>query len=435
MEISHVAQEWCTFSRRLATGSDVGQILVERLDGVMGEALRRSTYIEPDWERRRSEHTEMIEVGLAHLSHASLVFPDTPHLFMICDQEGVVLETIHGPGRLDFKVELGESLSIEHAGRNVVGIAMASGCHTVTLGAAERESADGVVALGLTLRSETGVFEGVVGCVVPTAHGAPSNLRHLFCTALGIERELIMLKRMRQQRREQYISDLAGKAVHEVRNPLTAMRAAAQLGRLIDDPAKRGELFDRIVGEIDRLNDFLGNLLQLLRPTMKDLKPDSPARLVENVLAVAESRMISAGIELSYQVTPDLPLVPMNAALLHRALFNIVENAIDAMPGGGSLRIALRSMADGRSVRIDIEDSGEGIPDEVGELVFRSFFTTKPHGTGLGLAIAQQIITEGHDGRIWFESSSAHGGTVFHIELPGASGDSVQRGRNFATGA
>jgi signal transduction histidine kinase len=111
---------------------------------------------------------------------------------------------------------------------------------------------------------------------------------------------------------------------------------------------------------------------------------------------------------------PSLPVIAVDPELLHRSLSNLVLNALDAMPQGGSITMNTSARED--SVRIEVVDTGTGLTSEERDRLFTPYYTTKQHGTGLGLAIVQSVITD-HGGSIGVESTPGQG-TTFIIDLP-----------------
>ncbi len=109
-----------------------------------------------------------------------------------------------------------------------------------------------------------------------------------------------------------------------------------------------------------------------------------------------------------------MPLIQADATLLHRAIENLVLNAMDAMPSGGVLM--LRTMHKEDEVRLEVSDTGAGLTPEESERIFTPYYTSKQHGTGLGLAIVQAVVAD-HGGSIAVESETGVG-TSFHIDLP-----------------
>ncbi len=208
---------------------------------------------------------------------------------------------------------------------------------------------------------------------------------------------------------------------HEVKNPLGGLRGAAQLlARELPDPAL-SEFTDVIIGEADRLQNLVDRLLG-------PHKPPSRAALnihevVERVRLLCEAQC-PEGVRLERDYDPSLPDFPGDREQLIQALLNIARNAVQAVtPDGGRVLLRTRSQRQYTIggvrhrlvLRIDVEDTGPGIPSQNLEDVFYPLVTTKDEGSGLGLAIAQNLI-HNHGGLI--ECESEPGATVFSILLP-----------------
>jgi signal transduction histidine kinase len=146
-------------------------------------------------------------------------------------------------------------------------------------------------------------------------------------------------------------------------------------------------------------------------------RPVDVNELVQKVVRLFEPQLASPGrapIEAELDLAPGLAPASADPDLLHRALANLVVNALDAMPEGGKL--TLRTRAEDRAVRIEVADTGAGLtPEERGRL-FTPYYTSKRHGTGLGLAIVQSVVSD-HGGRIAVASEPGRG-TTFRIDLP-----------------
>lgn len=218
------------------------------------------------------------------------------------------------------------------------------------------------------------------------------------------------------------IGQLSAGVAHEINNPATTIlsRASFLLMQHKDDisPSDREDL-DAIVTQSQRISAITSGLLSFARPQALAIKPVSIARAIENTLQLSEETLIAHHISAERYLQPDLPKVVADEDSLIRALENLVRNAIDAMPNGGSLSI--RATTDdprGKAVRLEISDSGVGIPSENQSRVFDPFFTTKRvgKGTGLGLSIALGVIKELR-GSITVESKVGEG-TTFIIVLP-----------------
>jgi signal transduction histidine kinase len=145
------------------------------------------------------------------------------------------------------------------------------------------------------------------------------------------------------------------------------------------------------------------------------------ARLVEGLLPAFNQLLGEHGVELQLEISPSLPNVRVDPMQVEQALVEIVSNALDAMPRGGTLRIAANhdpESAEAGSVTIDISDTGPGIPEHVLPSVCEPFFTTRQEGTGLGLAIAKRYV-EQNGGRL--DITSRPGSTSIRVRLPAAT--------------
>jgi signal transduction histidine kinase len=143
----------------------------------------------------------------------------------------------------------------------------------------------------------------------------------------------------------------------------------------------------------------------------------SPAELVAEVVEPYRAGL-PAGVALTVDVPADLPDFSVDRSLVGRALTNMIENALHAMPRGGALHFGARLSADGSAIQIQIRDSGVGMDRAALERIFEPYFSTKAVGTGLGLTIAKRNV-ELHGGTISVESAPGRGTTV-HVEIPRA---------------
>jgi signal transduction histidine kinase len=209
------------------------------------------------------------------------------------------------------------------------------------------------------------------------------------------------------------IGELAATVAHEIKNPLAGMSGAIQIlrdGMPPDD--ERREIIGEVLAQIGRLDNTVRDLLMFARPA-------TPSR---QEVSLRES-IASAWSLLSQQPGVDHVRFHMNgmdgvvlnadAALLHQVWLNLLQNAVEAMPEGGDLRVRVTQ---GERVRIEVRDTGMGMDSASLAKVFRPFFSTKTRGTGLGLAISRKIV-EAHGGTIRLESAPRRGTTVV-VEIP-----------------
>ncbi len=216
-----------------------------------------------------------------------------------------------------------------------------------------------------------------------------------------------------QRERLAALGELSAVVAHEVRNPLGVIfNSLGSLRRLLKPEGDARMLLDIVGEEADRLNRIVGDLLDFARPSTPSLRPEALDRLLEDAVtaAVAENQEVA----VVRDVEPGLPPVSLDARLMRQAVLNVAVNAVQAMPRGGQLTV--RARRDGGWVRVEIRDTGPGIPDEIRHRVFEPFFTTKASGTGLGLAVVKRIV-EGHGGEVALSTGPGDGAAVT-IRLP-----------------
>jgi signal transduction histidine kinase/putative methionine-R-sulfoxide reductase with GAF domain len=223
-----------------------------------------------------------------------------------------------------------------------------------------------------------------------------------------------------RQERLAALGELAAVVAHEVRNPLGVIfNSLGALRRLVAPPGADARMLLDIVGEeAERLNRMVGDLLDFARPSRPTLHPEPLLPVVDDAVAAALSG-IGRKVTLVREVPDSLPQVPMDSHLLRQAIVNLVVNAAQAMPDGGTLTV--RAQVDGAKAVLQLGDTGTGIPDEVRHRIFEPFFTTRATGTGLGLAVVKRIVDD-HHGEIEVRPG-AGGGTVFELRLPLAPGE------------
>ncbi|MBI3077017.1 MAG: PAS domain S-box protein [Deltaproteobacteria bacterium] len=234
-------------------------------------------------------------------------------------------------------------------------------------------------------------------------------------------------EQMRRSDRLAALGTLAAGIAHEIKNPLTAIRTFSQLlPEKYQDESFR-ERFTKIVPqELGRINRIVNDLLQLAKPGRIEPRPVSLRDLLDQAVELHAERLEQAGITVQREFDPVLPRVPGDPDLLYRAFRNLIANAIEAMPQGGTLRVAARGplppggeptvLAAGPAVEVEVADTGTGIAEGIAGQLFNPFFTTKPKGTGLGLAVTHQIVEE-HHGAIRVSSEPGRG-SRFIVTLP-----------------
>jgi signal transduction histidine kinase len=214
---------------------------------------------------------------------------------------------------------------------------------------------------------------------------------------------------------------LAAEVAHEIRNPLTVIKMlfhSLDLQFAPGDPRVRDA--EVIRERIEHLNKTVEQILGFARTAEPALAPLNINTVIEDLGFLVRHKLKNQSVEFNLQLHSELPMVQGDGSQLSQALLNLVLNAAEAMPDGGTLSITT-TPEDALHVRIEVADTGGGMSVEQQENAFRSLLqTTKPHGTGLGLAIVGKII-EAHHGTIRIHSEGGRG-TAFTILLPAAAG-------------
>jgi signal transduction histidine kinase len=217
--------------------------------------------------------------------------------------------------------------------------------------------------------------------------------------------------------------ELARRLAHELKNPLFPLQTTVE--NLQRAREQNSDQFDEVfrestrimLGEIDNLKAIVSRFSDFAKMPQPELAPVNLNEIVRNVVKLFEAQFNAVGrppISPELHLQENLPIIQADATLLHRAIENLVLNAMDAMPAGGVLM--LRTQAVEHGVSLEVSDTGTGLTPEETERIFTPYYTSKQHGSGLGLAIVQAVVAD-HGGRIWVESESGVG-TSFHIELP-----------------
>jgi signal transduction histidine kinase len=220
------------------------------------------------------------------------------------------------------------------------------------------------------------------------------------------------------------LGKLASGIAHELRNPLAGIKTTAQaLGEEMTADDSRREYLNRITKEIDRLNELLKTFFSFAKPQELKLVYCHIKDVINEIIPFLIKEIADNGIRFVENYHPDLPKIRMDKSQMHQVFLNLFLNAIQAMPGGGELKIDVLPITsfsiDGsrqKFLKIIVSDTGKGIPSHIVHKIFDPFFTTKPRGIGLGLSITYQIVKK-HGGTIKVQSELGKGAS-FVVNLP-----------------
>jgi signal transduction histidine kinase len=233
---------------------------------------------------------------------------------------------------------------------------------------------------------------------------------------LGQKERLVQAERVAAWR------ELARRLAHELKNPLFPLQLTVE--NLVRARQQNPEQFEEVfressrtlLAEISNLKGIIGRFSEFSKMPQPHLQPVRVNDVMRAVAQLFQAQLEAPGrakISCELQLDPFLEPAVADVELLHRAISNLVLNAMDAMPQGGAL--TLRTRGEGGKVLIEVADTGSGLTPEECERIFTPYYTSKQHGTGLGLAIVQSVVSD-HGGRIRVESQPGRG-TIFVIEL------------------
>ncbi|MCU0610181.1 MAG: ATP-binding protein [Candidatus Eisenbacteria bacterium] len=233
--------------------------------------------------------------------------------------------------------------------------------------------------------------------------------------------DLSGVKRLEERvRRADQLASLGAMAAgmaHEIRNPLASVLAGVQiLGSLLSGDPRAKRHTDTIVQQITRVNGIVQDLLTLGRPARPRIEPCAIDRPIMQAVQGLGTRASDKAVKVNIELPTPAPLAMMDDAQVQQVFLNLLLNGVESMPNGGVLVVRAVERADAASVRVEVVDTGEGIPPENLPQVFTPFFSTKAQGSGLGLSVCNRIISD-HGGQMEIASTVGKGTTVV-IELP-----------------
>ena len=254
------------------------------------------------------------------------------------------------------------------------------------------------------------------------------EVSHVITVGEDITERVVASRAVARSEKLAAVGRLAAGVVHEINNPLATIAACAEALESRTDEGVYGagadandlrEYLQLIRGEAFRCKQITNGLLDFSRARAVQHAPVNVSEVVESAARLLLHQKRGAAIKVEVELAESVPLVSGDEGQLQQAVIILAENAIDAMPEGGTLSLRTRRDAEGGAA-VEVGDTGHGIPPEILERIFDPFFTTKEvgRGTGLGLAVCYGIVTE-HGGRIAVESAAGRG-SLFAIRLPPA---------------
>jgi len=239
-----------------------------------------------------------------------------------------------------------------------------------------------------------------------------------------------MEERERLRDRLASLGEMAAGMAHELRNPLAGIEVmAGLLRRQVPDSADAQSLLADVISEAKLANAIVVEMLEFVRPVRLQVERTDVADVLNQAVALAESKATRGSTEVSVDVAPDLPIIEGDHHQLSQVFINLVANAFEALEGRGRVTITAAAAEIEQDpaftggtitptpvVVVEVADDGPGVAADLTDKIFNPFFTTKPQGSGLGLAIVRKIV-DAHDGRIDLISRPG-AGTRFRVTMP-----------------
>ncbi len=251
----------------------------------------------------------------------------------------------------------------------------------------------------------------LVGVMFVTILVLAKRAERIIASRASVQKKLE--EKLHQSERLAALGEMIAGVSHEIRNPLGIIRSSAELLNSRIENEKQKKITAIIVEEATRLNDILTEFLDFARPKNVRQTECRVESILDKNLSVIEPECQKRGVVLERtQVNGGLKMLG-DPDLLYRAFLNLLVNALQAMPKGGTLHVSTQVLyeEDGNKIQVVVKDTGLGIPLDIRKKIFNPFFTTREKGTGLGLAIVKSII-DGHQGDIEVESEEGKGTTI-----------------------
>ncbi|MFQ5738185.1 MAG: sensor histidine kinase, partial [Acidobacteriota bacterium] len=229
-------------------------------------------------------------------------------------------------------------------------------------------------------------------------------------------------KRLLQAAKLAALGEMAGGVAHEINNPLGIILGRADYLSSLDGRRKLADCqedLEVIQRNAARAGKIISDLLDFARPHPLDSQEQDLNELLSETVGFMEPRIRSSHLKIRKELSP-LPPVQVDRDRMQQVFVNLINNAIDASPENGTIRLRTRADRSNSLLEVSIEDNGVGMPEEQLKKVFDPFFTTKPQGTGLGLSVSYTIVRE-HGGQILADSQPGRG-TRFRVTLPADRG-------------
>lgn len=259
----------------------------------------------------------------------------------------------------------------------------------------------------ITFRLKSGeIRTGFVSANVINLCGDP----FLLVTISDITEQRKFEKEMSRLERLNLMGEMAAGIAHEIRNPMTAVRALAQMLAAKEECRAYENYFNLIIEELDRANSTLSEFLNLGRNKQADMKLQDLNQIIKTMFLLVQGDALASGKSAVLDLKEDLPLLMLDKQEIRQLILNLARNGLEAMPSGGVLSMSTRVV--GSKVALSVSDQGPGVEPDLLDKLGTPFFTTKETGTGLGLSLCYSIAAR-HNAALTMETGPS--GTTFSV--------------------
>jgi transcriptional regulator of acetoin/glycerol metabolism len=419
-----IIKEWNTLKQAIDKLPGIRPITVEswnrcKRSNINPSNLKFVFLSKEELKQKLRENDYLIEAARPHMDYLSLSLTGIPHMVSLLDSESWIIDVrgnVDEFGGKDKGLCIGACQKEEYVGNNGGGTAISIRKAVFIYGVEHFSSIyKPFSCLGVPIFKNSKVI-GAVNVSVLNEYAHPGRLTVEMLCADAIEKELENKARNPKSgepsRKMITTAELMAIAVHDLKNPLASIRGLGQLGMMTSASKRESSYFERIIKQVDSLNNSVVDLLSIF-------KPERPVRvnpdlIIREIMEEMKPACDISNIKLVLK-SDSKSDVNLHVKVFRRAMENLIKNAAQVLADGGKIEIHINDKDD--RILISVKDNGPGIPEQIKKSLFQPFVFRRKDGTGLGLYMVQHAITEVHGGEIWFESELGKG-TTFYISLP-----------------
>lgn len=419
-----IVREWNDLKNAIDKNPNIRPITVEAWNRcrelkVESSKLELKFLSESELKQKLRNNDYLIEAARPYMDYLSLSLSGIPHIVALFDSDSWIID-IQGPaeelGGRSRGLCIGCCWKEGYSGNNGGGSAISTKKPVFIYGIEHFLNVyKSFSCLGVPIFKDNEVV-GAINILVSNEYAHPGRLTIAMSCVDAIEKEIAKTSKphtsVEPSQKMIDTAELMAAAIHDLKNPLASIRGLGQLGMLISSPKKERSYFERIIKQVDSLNNSVIDLLNIFKPE-KTVRAN-PSLIIKEVLDEFQPTCDINNIELIFRARY-VGEINLHVKVFKRAMENLIKNAVQVLEGGGKIEIC----TDGNSsyFLVSVNDNGPGIPEDIKKSLFHPFIYHRKDGTGLGLFMVHHAITEVHGGQIWF-SSELDKGTTFYISLP-----------------